>query len=138
MSESKISWGKVIAGAAIAAGAVAAVALFPEEVAKVGSYGKELLADAYHAIGSAGSWMISQLGSLARLVAENKEIAIASAAGAGAVIGAAAHGKRQEPDLEEISFAAREDTRRMQALMVARMQAQGYEPAMAMAGQSRG
>ena len=36
---------------------------------------------------------------------------------------------------EDESFAAREDMRKMQTVMLSRMQAQGYPPAMAMAGQ---
>lgn len=135
MSSGKVSWGKIIAGAAIAAGAVAAVALFPEQVDKVGGVIKEGLATAYGAIGDAGKWILSKLGQFADLLAEHKEIAIGSAAAAGGLIGAAHLGKKHHEDAP--SFAEREDLRNVQALMIARMQAQGYQPAMAMNARGR-
>ncbi|MFO0388943.1 MAG: hypothetical protein ACK502_04385 [Alphaproteobacteria bacterium] len=45
--------------------------------------------------------------------------------------------EKQEAEPEQESFAVREDMKRTQALMIARMRAQGYQPAMATAGQQR-
>lgn len=138
MSSGKVSWGKVVVGAAIVAGAVAAIALFPDQVDKVGGSIKDALATTYGAIGDAGKWVLAKLGSFAHLLAENKEVAITGAALAGGVAGAALHKKHDESaELEQQTFAEREDMRRMQALMLARMQAQGYQPAMAMNSQGR-
>ncbi len=130
MSSGKVCWGKIIAGAAIAAGAVAAVALFPEQVDKVGGFIKEGLAAAYHAVGDAGSWVLEKIGQFAGIIAENKEIAIGTAAATGGLIAAAHQNKPHHA--EALSFAEREDMRNVQALMVARLQAQGYKPAMTM------
>ncbi len=136
MSSGKISWGKILVGAAIAAGAVAAVALFPEQVDKVGGVIKDGLAATYEAIGDAGKWVLAKLGGFADLLTEHKEIAISSAAVTGGLLGAAHFGKHHHEEAA-ISFAEREDMRNVQALLVARMQAQGYQPAMAMNAQGR-
>ncbi len=133
---SKVCWGKIIAGAAIAAGAVAAIALFPEQADKVGSAVKEGLAYAYNAIGDAGKWVLEKVAQFANLLTEHKEIAIGSAAVAGGLMGAAHMGRKHHEEAA-LSFAEREDARNMQALLVARMQAQGYEPAMAMNAKGR-
>ena len=141
MNSHKISWGKVIVGAAIAAGAVAAFiyaapTLQENVIPKLVEWSKEIgsgIASAWnwvgqHVIGGVGTASSGIVGA----ITENPGLSIAGAATAGALIGAAGHSKNKGPSVEEQSFAAREDIRRMQALMVARMQAQGYQPAMAM------
>lgn len=142
-SHSGICWGKIVAGAAVAAGAVAVVAFFPETSATVGNAIKDGVSALFGGLGDVGSWIASKVASVAAFVVENKALSIGTAAGAGA-LAASTSMMHQETaprvSAEEESFAMREDMRRMQALMMARMQAQGYEPAVALAqnGRNRG
>ncbi|MFO0388946.1 MAG: hypothetical protein ACK502_04400 [Alphaproteobacteria bacterium] len=135
MSSGKVCWGKIIAGAAIAAGAVAAIALFPEQVDKVGGFVKDGLAATYDAIGDAGKWILAKLGQFADLLTEHKEISISTAAVTGGLLAATHHNKPQHATLP--SFAEQEDIKIMEANMLTMMQAQGYQPAMAMNAKGR-
>ena len=90
-----------------------------------------------HGLASAtagATWMEAGIGALI-----TKAIGVVAAV-AGASYFLKKDDKEAAPDMgakreEEQSFAVREDMRRMQALMVARMQATGYQPAMAVANQ---
>ena len=131
---SNVSWGKILVGAAVAAGAVAVIAFAPGVTAAVGSAITGGASAIFGGLGSVGAWIASQTALLAGFVQGNPTAAIGAAAAAGGLAASAMgshHGR--ERDLEEESFAMREDMRRMQALMAARMAATGYQPAMAMA-----
>lgn len=171
---SNIQWGKVIAGAAIAAGAVAAFAFFAVPIESsvvpalenamqaaggavvagwnwigdnvIGSvsvaaqeFTKTVTTDAAGKVlsetttpeiaGKAGSAIVG-------FITKNVGLAMAAAAVAGGLI-ASRSGSTQVP--EKASFAMEEQINRANALMQARMIANGYQPAMALAkGPGRG
>lgn len=215
MSEHGVSWGKIIAGAAIAAGAVAVFVVEPSWGAKILESTKEAATYVYDKLGDAAAWawdkvvgaadpkLATEVSKQATVVAnledatraaselvsqttgpaaesaaqakgllestfeaakkglatseaaleksakglfgfavQNKALAIGAGAIAGGLLATGTHSKaakahRQEMSERQESFALKEDMRRMQALMAARMMAQGYQPAMALAGQGR-
>jgi hypothetical protein len=147
MSEDKkgISWGGLVKGIVATAAIVAGAELvFPGLIAGVISAVKDVgaaIADKFAAIGTAAAaettaaatteaapgalsknigWLATKVGGIVLAVSGLKYLTSE---------------KEEAPERE--SFAAQEDMKRMQALMVARMRAQGYQPAMAMAGQQR-
>ncbi len=147
MSEEKkgISWGGLVKGLVATAAVVAGVELvFPGFVAGVISAAKDVGAAIADKIGSVGTaaaektteaatteaapgalsktvgWLATKIGGIVLAVTGVKYLTAE---------------KEEAPERE--SFAAQEDMKRMQALMMARMRAQGYQPAMQMAGQQR-
>ena len=68
------------------------------------------------------------------LIQANPVTTIATA-GAAVALAGSGHMPTHQIDPDEESFALREDMRRIQAVMMARMAATGYQPAMAMASQ---
>lgn len=140
-SQSKVNWGKIggdiLAGAAIAVGIII---VFPV----VG----EALAPALGAIGSAIGGVFTHgaamsAATLGTIMAKTFGVALA----VGGALHFAKEGEKAEAKeatqdanyqaqadaYDQRSFAAEQDIRKMQALMVSRMQAAGHEPAMAMA-----
>jgi hypothetical protein len=147
---SKVSWGKIIAGAAIAAGAVVAFAFLGASIdSLIGSAyvaaqnetatvlidytagTSEVLSKTVENAGSIGSGIIG-------FITKNTGLAAAAAAVAGGFIAAASGQGGSVEQADKRSFAMEEEMRRVDALMQARMAANGYAPAMAMAGKGRG
>jgi hypothetical protein len=205
MGAHKVSWGKIIAGAAVAAGAVAVIAFCPETTQEVMESLKSAAGWAYDKAGDAANWLWAQIvgtgdveaikaaaasaqtaesvnaavaavdavpgveagvvkdvlvetaksatadatakGAIAAestkglfhnllgFAVQNKALAIGSAAAAGAIVAGASKAHHGHSQGHDQSFTVREQQRAAEALMVARMAAQGYQPAMAMAGQ---
>jgi hypothetical protein len=131
-NSSGICWGHVLAGAAVTAGVVAAFVVDPSVGQTIIGGAKDIAGGIYTAIGNAGSWVGDLATSTATAASANPAITIGTAATAGALI--ASTGKKPVP-VE--SHATREDIRRMQAQMIERMQAAGYQPSFALSGQSR-
>lgn len=134
MSKQSVNWGRVLTGAAIAAGAIAALVVFPEQVATLGG----ALKDTMTAVaGDAGSWVAEKVGSAVGWIGANAALAIGTAGVAGGVMAHKTGQARERLNenieqsnrsMEHESFAMREDIRRMQGLMAARMQAMGVAP----------
>lgn len=142
MSEhGQVSWGKIIKGAAIAAGAVAVVAFFPETFSTIGDTVKGGISAVFGGLGSVGEWISTKVADIANYIVEHKALTIASAGVAGGLAVTAKEALssgKHEDSMETESFAMKEDMRRMQALMMARMAATGYQPAIAANQPSRG
>lgn len=143
--DSKIRWGAVIAGAAIATG-VALVA--PVMIAKFPEMGSGLL-DVVGKIGEKiGDLILGMLGKTPGGVSDATVEAVKKLAGAGLIGGGVAYfmgGRKQpyqDPALQtapaDESFAIKEDMRKMQGLMVARAAAAGNPQAQAMLSQNMG
>jgi hypothetical protein len=132
--DKQIAWGKILVGAAIAAGAVAVIAFCPETTASIGTAIETSITKIFGGLGSVGTWIAEKTASLVTTIQAHPGLAITTALGAG---GLAASATLEDPvtrktaHLEDESFTMREDMRRMQALMAARMAATGYQPAMA-------
>jgi hypothetical protein len=136
---SNISWGKVLAGAAIVAGAIMmAPVLAPAAAAGVIAIGHAIMGLFAGGAAGTGSALVTALtGTVAR------EVAGAALLGGGIMYFSGEKDRKNAAVEQNVaaaegnSFAMREDMRKMQALMVARAQAAGYQPAMAMAGNHR-
>lgn len=130
----KVCWGKVLVGAAVAAGAMAAFvvaepflqeSIIPAIEKLAGSLG-ETVAKAWAWLGAnvIGSHSAEASKGIVGFIMDNKVLSIGSAATAGALIAMRAHNGHALPQEMETAvqpgFAAREDMRRMQALMQAR------------------
>lgn len=136
MSEEKkgISWGGLIKGLVATAAVVAgAELLFPGFIEGTVSAAKSIatsIKDAFTGIDTTKvvesdlakniGWLATKVGGIV-LAASGIKYLMSE--------------KQEAPEPE--SFAAQEDMKRMQALMVARMRAQGYQPAMPAASQQR-
>jgi hypothetical protein len=95
--QEEVSWGTIIKGAAIAAGVVAAIAVFPASLGAVGAF-----------------------------IAANPILTIGAAALAGGMASKQMAAKPDPYDaVDKQTFAMREDINRMDALMTARMRAMG-------------
>jgi len=134
--ESSVNWGKLgknlLAGAAIVVGAcIVFPGLAGALLTGLGALGTSI---GGMSIGTVSGEVTSGIGVLL-----TKAFGVALAAG-GASYLLSDHGKHSAPSVEgpveaPESYIAREDMRKMQAVMLARMQAQGYQPAMALANQ---
>lgn len=121
--ESHISWGKVLAGAAVTAGAVAIFVVEPEIGKAILGAAKDISTAIYSMIGNLGGWLADTASATLDYAAKYPTLTIASASAAGAVVAAGATKKE-----DSAPHAAREDMRQSQARMIALMQAQGYQP----------
>ena len=145
MSENKgISWGGLIKGLVATAAVVAGAELvFPGFIAGVVSAAKDVgtaIADKLSAVSGAAAEKTAEAATTdAAPGTLSKSIGWLATKIGGVVLAVSGikylmSEKQEAPEPE--SFAAQEDMKRMQALMIARMRAQGYQPAMA-TGQQR-
>jgi hypothetical protein len=135
-SPSTVQWGKVIAGAAIAAGAVAAFAFFAVDIqSAVVPALTSAMQQAGSAIAIGSNWIGENIvGGISGFITQNTALAATAAAVAGGLIGGRmGDGVTSEKAAEAKSYALAEQLSRADALMQARMIANGYQPAMAMA-----
>ncbi len=145
MSEKKgIQWGGLIKGLVATAAIVGGVELlFPGFTAGVISAVKDVgtaIADKLSSIGTAAAEKTTEAATTeAAPGALSKSIGWLATKIGGIVLAVSGlkylTSEKEAPEERE-SFAEREDMKRVQALMLARMRAQGYQPAMA-AGQQR-
>jgi len=129
--KSSVNWGElgknILAGAAILAGAIL---VFPSLVPALGG---ALASMGAAFTGSAALGTILKVGAGIGLAIAGATHLMADKAGSADEVL-----DKQAAQYDQRSFAAEHDIRKMQALMIARMQAQGHEPAMAMAQSQMG
>lgn len=139
---SKISWGKVLAGAAIATGAVLFGGIMVTQLPEtIGTVLKEIG-------GKIAEWASSLTAAKAPEISAATITAVKQIVGAGLIGGGVAYfmsGKDKHHYHEPVysaandqSFAMQEDMRKMQGLMVARAAASGNPQAQAMLSQQMG
>jgi hypothetical protein len=115
----------------------AALASGDTTLAAAGEYVKNTIVPmADKTAGQLGKIAADNSQGLIEFIVNNKTATIATAAAVGGLIAANSHAHhralpREMTQPPQDSFAMREDMRRMQALMQARMAATGYQPAMA-------
>ena len=135
---SGVRWGAlgktILAGAAIAAGVMLVTPAGAAMLTSMGAAGGSLAASSPSLAAAAtatAEFMSSGIGWLVtKLVGAAVLYKGAQALGDSDKEGPDLNARQKEA---EMSFAAREDMRKMQAVMVARMKANGYQPAMAAA-----